>query len=492
MTTTLVLRFPWGRYHATPWARHVNEGQVEMPPSPWRLLRALYAVWRTRVPDLADETVHALLGRLAEPPSYLVPPYRLSHTRHYYPDTKHRSGTPSVDRTLDAFAVMERDAELGIRWSFDLPAEERKAFERLAESLPYLGRADSWCEARVDDDWQPSPAHRMSAPLDVGESIPLSVEAVTLLAPVLPLDIEALIRRPVDVRAGRLLFPPGTRFVGYERPPEYVPRPCPRRGSWKPVEAMRFTITSRVLPPETDAVALTDRLRGAAVKRISKARDNRPGFSLLAGRDADERRLEGHGHAHYLAIPDDRRRIAEVAVWAPAGLGEEETHALSRVTSLWAPEGMPGPGPLEIRLAAYGDAVTVLDDLTGPATVWQSVTPFSPPRHAKRDWGTFVEQEVRRELRSRGLAEPMEVMPVEGDWRAFLRYRPSKRFAGSYGRAARDRVAASDRADPRPAPSAALLRLVFAEPVLGPLALGELSHFGLGLFRPQPITGDSP
>ena len=31
---------PAGRFHATPWGRHVNEGAVEWPPSPWRFLRA--------------------------------------------------------------------------------------------------------------------------------------------------------------------------------------------------------------------------------------------------------------------------------------------------------------------------------------------------------------------------------------------------------------------------------------------------------------------
>jgi len=36
--TMLVLTFPWGRYHANPWGRHVNEGAVELPPSPWRPL----------------------------------------------------------------------------------------------------------------------------------------------------------------------------------------------------------------------------------------------------------------------------------------------------------------------------------------------------------------------------------------------------------------------------------------------------------------------
>ena len=63
VTTTLVVRFVLGRYHATPWGRHVNEGQVELPPSPWRLLRALYAVWKTRLPDLDEATVGMLLTR---------------------------------------------------------------------------------------------------------------------------------------------------------------------------------------------------------------------------------------------------------------------------------------------------------------------------------------------------------------------------------------------------------------------------------------------
>ncbi|MGH3914908.1 MAG: hypothetical protein ACRDTC_16095, partial [Pseudonocardiaceae bacterium] len=124
MPTTLVLRFPWGRYHANPWGRHVNEGAVDLPPSPspspWRLLRALYAVWRTRAPELDEGVVHGLLATLAVPPTFHVPRYGISHTRHYYPDTTHRTGAPSNDRTLDAFAMFERGAELGVRWPFEL------------------------------------------------------------------------------------------------------------------------------------------------------------------------------------------------------------------------------------------------------------------------------------------------------------------------------------------------------------------------------------
>jgi len=31
---TIELRFPAGRYHATPWGRSANEADVEWPPSP--------------------------------------------------------------------------------------------------------------------------------------------------------------------------------------------------------------------------------------------------------------------------------------------------------------------------------------------------------------------------------------------------------------------------------------------------------------------------
>jgi CRISPR-associated protein Csb2 len=365
-----------------------------------------------------------------------------------------------------------------------LPAEEHKALERLAESLPYLGRADALCEARVDDAWQGTDRHRLCGPMDVGESVPTTVEATTLLAPELPLDVEALVQRPVDVRARNLIFPPGTRFVAYERPPEGVLRREPRRRSAPPVTAVRFSVLARALPPETEALALTDRLRGAAVRRLNAVRGHEFGESRLVGRHEDQRRMLGHQHAHYLAVPDDQRRVGDLAVWVPGRLVDDEVAALSGVTNLWAPEGVPGPGTVEIRLTAMGDAATVLDDLVGPAVIWESVTPFVPPRHAKRDWARFVAQEARRELGHRSLPEPAEVTVIDRDWRAFMRYRPSKRFARAYDEAAGQRVAAPGSSDPRTGPPAVFVRVRFDSPVSGPLLLGYLSHFGLGLFRP--------
>ncbi|WP_164990903.1 type I-U CRISPR-associated RAMP protein Csb1/Cas7u [Streptomyces sp. GZWMJZ-114] len=113
---TLALRFPWKRYHATPWGHFVNEGAVELPPSLWRILRALYSTWKGRCPDLDADQVHQVLTRLSSPPTYRIPPHHLSHSRHYFPDSTHRSGSSAgTDLALDAFAALGGDATIYVQ-----------------------------------------------------------------------------------------------------------------------------------------------------------------------------------------------------------------------------------------------------------------------------------------------------------------------------------------------------------------------------------------
>ena len=80
---TLQLTFPGGRYHATPWGHHVNEGLIEWPPSPWRLMRALLACGFSKlgweeVPDLARQLIEKLAGTL---PSFQLPQASAAHSR---------------------------------------------------------------------------------------------------------------------------------------------------------------------------------------------------------------------------------------------------------------------------------------------------------------------------------------------------------------------------------------------------------------------------
>lgn len=466
MPTTLVLSFPWGRYHATPWGRHVNEGGVELPPSPWRLLRALYAVWRTRAPELDGEVVHALLARLAEPPVFHIPRHGVSHTRHYDPDAAHRWGKPSTDRTLDAFAVFERDADLAAIWPFELPGDQHAALQRLAASIPYFGRADSLCSGSVSTGWAPG-GHETWVPADVAESVPRDREVTAVLAATLPLDVETLLARPAEVRRGGLLFPAGSRFVGYWRErPAPLPRRAPRARAARPT-AVRFSALQAGLPPGAEALAYTDLLRQAALAKLGGLREERE-RSALGGKDADGHPLQGHGHAHYLPLLDERR-LSGLVVWAPDGLPDDELKALTDVTRLYSP--VRESWKMAVRVAGIGHIDDAAPELVTAAMVWRSVTPFTPSRYPGRrdEWPDFLANQVRQELSHRGLPTPRAVDVLDGDWREVLRSRPS-RWGGRRGTQNR---------------ASAYLRLTFDEPITGPIALGQLSHFGLGLFAPE-------
>src|SRR5437764_6280319 len=86
MSVTLKLTFLAGRYHATPWGRHVNEASPEWPPSPWRLLRALVATWKRKLDrEFTVTDVEPVLRSVAAPPQFALPPASLGHSRHFMP-----------------------------------------------------------------------------------------------------------------------------------------------------------------------------------------------------------------------------------------------------------------------------------------------------------------------------------------------------------------------------------------------------------------------
>lgn len=470
MATTLVLRFGWGRYHATPGGWHVNEGVMELPPSPWRLLRALHAVWRTRLPELEEATVAQLLGQLAQPPVFHVPRDDLEPGGHYH--FRHdRQKAASADRTRDAFAGFGRGAELAVEWPFDLAPTHHAALERLAGSIPYLGRAESLCEAYLANGWEPGP-HDSWVPLDTADTLSSDAVVTSVLAAELPLRPEALLARPLDVRRGKLLFPAGTRLVGYQRCRHAAPpRPRPHPRVTHPT-AVRFSVLQATRPPQTDALIYTDLLRQAALSKLNRPTEARQ-RTQLGGRGEDGTALCGHGHAHYLPLITDRR-LSGLVVWVPSGLPDAELVALTRVDRLYTP--VNPDWRLAIQVVGIGEPAQVAPELTAVTATrtWRSLTPFTPPRYAKAsaDWVRFLHAEVGRELLSRALPAPRAVRMMDQPWQPWLRYRLSARIRRDphQGRACR--------------PSA-FLRIELAEPVSGPLALGHLSHFGLGLFGPE-------
>ncbi|WP_322747562.1 MULTISPECIES: type I-U CRISPR-associated protein Csb2 [unclassified Frankia] len=543
MATTTAVRFPLGRYHATPWGRHVNEAAVEWPPSPWRLLRALYATWKTRAPELDADLVHALLEDLTVPPAFLLPPTGAGHSRHYFPDgrrnTQSVQGREGTDKAFDAFLVLETarpgdpadltggetdgqpappdqhtGAPLLITWPVDLPEPARLALGRLLDLLPYLGRADSVCQARLVDDTT-DPDHpdtvrtldgmRHATPLSATAALTSTAPAVPLLAARTPLDLDALTVRTAALRTAGFLEPPGAYWIRYaveddepatnqqkshSRPSPGRSRRAHRRpgahaGKIRAADAVRWTIDISDRPSLHQAVAVADILRAAAQSSYGGP-DKTRSSELLSGRSRrdSEKLHDDHQHAHYLAFDDAQRDklIRSLVVWAPDngdGLADEELTALRRISHLRPPFDTAGVRPARIAAVATGPVHEIAPELCGlgpepaPATVWESWTPFAPARHGKRrggeqGWIDHIRAEIHRELSYRPWLPPTaDVEPAlgDGDWLAFRRHRPTKH-----------RLADARRATG--------VRIVFAEPAGGPISLGALSHFGLGLFRP--------
>lgn len=466
MTTAIAIRFPLGRYHATPWGRAVNEAAVEWPPSPWRILRALYATWRWRCPDLPEEAVVATLSTLAEPPAFRLPRYAEGHTRHYMPDATHLAGMSkqgattaysddAKDKAFDPFAAVDPAAEVVVRWPADLDHDSRKTLSRLCTSLPYLGRAESICDAHLltaaDED---GPWLEPGSPSDLGQT------PVRILVPRPPLDIAALVVRTPEVRRAGRLAPPGARWETY--PPALPERPPPiarRRASRSaPVPtSVRLRLAGPVLPATHEAV-----LYGHTLRRAVMDRHGRPS-PTLSGRDPHARR-DGHRHAHYLVIDSDGDRLLDTAVaWASEGFTEEELIAFLSIRRLMS--GVPGFRPVRVAVEAVGSVAEVAPELTRVSPRWRSITPFAPYRHqARKATEDFVKEELYRELATRNMPVAKDIRVVSGDWLAFRRQRPGT----------------------KPNLRAMGLQIELAQPVGGPVVLGALSHFGLGLFGPLP------
>ena len=465
MSTTLVLRLPWGKYHATPWGRNVNEAAVEWPPSSWRLLRALYSTWKNRCPDLTDDEVLPVLAALSDPPRYSLPDFTVAHTRHYLPGIGHYEGRKTeAAKTLDTFVVTARGAELFVEWAADLEEAGRAVLGRLAEELAYLGRAETVVEGRLGPHFNQR-ARDWIDPI-AGDSPTLATTRV--LVPEKPLDIEALTRSPHQVRTDRRLVPPSTRWVSYPSPVEALPvARVLRRVLAKPT-AVRFAVSGRPLPPKYAAVALGDVARRTVMSRFGRQNDD--GVSVtLSGKDEGAHPLEGlHTHAHYLSHSAKGRGIDTFVLWAPGGLDERDLLAAATKMEFRLRrdlEHVDGVQERRLGVESFGAIEVVAPELVGPSQIWVSHTPYAPARHWKGSLEEQLLQDITSELLFRHLPAPLTVEVLRGDWLHYRRYR------------LRENINQARRAYGA--------RIVFDEPLVGPLCLGQLSHYGLGLFVPD-------
>lgn len=472
MPLSLAFRFLAGRYHATPFGHHVNEGQIEWPPSPWRLLRALISVgytsgaWNGAGPPPAARTLIESLS--ADLPCYFLPRAVGAHSRHYMPVGVLNSKTKVEDKTLvfDTWARVE-DRELVATWPNVFLGDAELAMLRLlVERLNYLGRSESWVEGRVMGAREPAPDANCF-PEEPGEAPGRGWEQIALLAPDnasdfgtwraarleealadLPLPegrkpTRALLARqakaaapyPADLldclqkdttwlRTHGWNRPPGSRRVFYWRPTDAVSIGAPKTKAAvrsKPrVEAMLLSLTNdsrndHALPPVIRTLPQAELLHRALVG-IAARRGTPP--PELTGRDEDRRPLGGpHEHAHINPLDlDGDGHLDHILVWAPGGLGAAAQAAVRVARTTFTKGAIER---LHLALAATGDMRDMMRlprkygrriaDLTDRAAHWQSVTPFVPPRYVKVRGRNTLEGQVRSELRARGFPDPIAI-----------------------------------------------------------------------------------
>jgi CRISPR-associated protein Csb2 len=471
--TTLAVRFPLGRYHANPWNRAVNEGASEWPPSSWRILRALVATWHTRWPDLPEEVIDGLLDDLADPPSYRTPPIKPGHTRHYLPDLSHRKAeTGNTDLTLDPFLLVPRDATLLIHWDKTLSAERLGVLAKLSELLPYLGRSESVCEARLAEETvEPDETWWRPEITDKGDG----ARRTRLLVPNRPLDRPVLEATTGGIRKQRRTLPPGTRWVTYTlAAPESAPkrRQIERRAD---VTAIRFAVTGRAPMMATHGVLLADeahRQTGHVLEKEAIPDGRRKQIMGTKGATSN------HQHAHWIPLSEDGI-IHSLVVWVPGGLQTEEVAAILSLRKMSGKRGgedgyeLRGFPRVETLFQAAGKIEQVAPELCGQESRWRAVTPYLPVRHHKEresreeHLAADIAAELRYRDRSDVVLERVELDP-RLDARSvnqYRRYRPKEKL--------------------RESRTGAGLVLEFGDPLTGPLTLGQLSHFGFGLFVPD-------
>ena len=510
MSISLTIRFINGQYHATPWGSHVNEGLVEWPPSPWRILRALLAVgfskqnWGNSVQELPEAGQKLLIKLASCLPAYQLPKGAVAHTRHYMPTND------KPTKVLDAFIRISESetAEkqtLKIYWNIDLDEDEFSCFKSLAKSMSYLGRRETWIEAMAQKD-VPEPDETWCTPVLNDEFARPGWEQTSLYvaipdttyqtwraqqaaqprkskAPQLPQDIiECLCLNTSEWRDAGWSQPPGSRKVFYWRPGDALEPAAQqttfRKPHYSPTECillslMSDTVNGTARPMIYHCLPQLEFVHEAAIKKLCKNHQAELSCPSLTGKDDARMPLKGaHRHAHYYPLDlDEDKRIDHILVYSPIGLDHNAQTALMSVSRTYSSDypslivSCVGCGAIELMRRQIRDRKNRPSLLLACSREWESYTPFIAPRYIHKTGKHSIEDQIIRECESRGLAKPQKIEIRERT--EFLKF-----------------IVKRQKGKTQPPSSVPFcIHLTFAEPVQGPISLGYASHYGLGIFK---------
>ena len=468
---TISLKFPGGRYHATPWGRHVNEAVPEWPPSPYRLLRALYDVWKRKLPEWDADRVEPLLDLLgSDAPRFLLPAAGASHTRSYL----HKNTEDPTGKTLifDGFVAVHPNSDVMMHWpDVELTPGQQEDLRTMLGLLNFLGRSESWVDASleqaiVESNCLPANESDQNGELvDVACAIPRA-EFVPQKKKVAPRDwIEALTCSTTQMLKDRVSAPPAMISVSYVLRTDALEAPPARlsRELHTQVMAVLYSLSGSPLPRVDSTLEISEQIRVRLMGIHKKLMSDDPSQVSwkFSGHDSEGKALKGHRHCFVLPYSErQNERIDHVLVRCREPFDRNELLALRRLTRLWQPKGKP-----DVRCVAV--AATAAERILRRNKIVESTTPFVPPRHYRQGRGDFrdwLKREVERECANHGLPAPkVEFLKRGIDKRAWHHFRRNRR-----GEAPRYGIG---------------FRLTFQSPVLAPFSLGYGCHLGLGQFH---------
>lgn len=498
MQLVLEQSFPLGRFHATPWKIFpYDDPHGEWPPSPWRLVRALLARSFQLDREITDSTAsHATLREslvrafATSEVSWQLPAltWRGPGLRQYQPAEFRRVPASAKEpgmmaynttKILDNFWIT---SDSPVVWLFDGPEWTDVLSSHLDACLArmtYFGRAESITEIR----------RLPTLPVNRGSLVKLQEFRTNDAVPVLALkpdanlsQLEAMTDSP-NVKDTNI--PPGSRWMFADRPARPAIKPIPRsKPALQPVSLIQFAIGFKVAPRYKDTALITERFRNRVLGCFTKILTENPKMKwadasdevrkqalLFSGKNASGNPATGHRHVSFF-IYGESNAPSRLCVFRPEPFNDSEQRAIREAANIPLPLNYEND-PWTLHLVPLDKLVPAPPGLDATThRRWESLTAYVPPRHVygrsgKEKPGCSVAEQVREELASRGFdVADLSLAAEEAGWVKVHRRPPST----------------SSRTNN--AKLGYRVKLIFRQPVQGPISLGSSSHFGLGLFVP--------
>lgn len=503
-------RFPFGRFHATRWNQSPFEDPYgEWPPSPLRLLRALTARWfqYNRETGNSDEELRDELLRMLSSaiPSYRLPGYtwRGQAIRQYHPtglgeqykyikeaNTNKKIldySYKQVGKTLSHDHYRALSPSEPILWIWDSVILLKSLLNLLTELLRrvlYFGRAESFCHFEIAEATNAEANCLLSARM--GEGPPV-------LVPMPDLDLKILMAATDDKLIARRRIPPGTAwyYAAIPNPPSRHTRLSHRQTLPKNQKIVQFVVGGRVFPPISEWVKVAERFRGKVLKicaqlligdKTAAYRDlpdtYRDKLSLLTGKDGRGDPLRKHEHAYFGLWPDEHGLPTRLLCWRSTPFTDDEIKALLTASKYLYPWEY-GTTDWKLKMVPLPFEAPPPSGFFAESDTWISVTPFVLPANRRRfrsngreRSGEKPEKLMEKLLHKCGYPVPKAIelldCPKQVEWVSV--HLTQKERTQRPGGQTNNRLPGYR------------MRISFALPIKGPLALGHSAHFGLGLF----------